>query len=347
MAVVLVAGGQGSRLGHKGPKGTVNIGLPSQKSLFQLQAERLLNLSKRADTMIPWYVMTSENNDQETRKFFEQNRYFGYDESFIQFFKQTSMPAITGEGKIMLGSKSEITFAPNGNGGVFEALHKSGMLADMQQRGMKWIFFNNIDNALVRVADPRFIGFADSMDAPVSSKSIRRSYPDEKVGVMCHVNDAPCVLEYSEIPAELKKEESDNNTLILENANIGIHLFKLDFVLGTLGEELPYHFAHKKVPTLDANGNQYSPERPNGYKLEKFYFDLFRKASHMSVLQVMREEEFAPVKNKDGVDSVESAREMILSLHRLWRLQADPFYEGVSEVSPLVSYEGEAMPKRM
>jgi UDP-N-acetylglucosamine pyrophosphorylase len=343
VAVVLLAGGQGSRLGHRGPKGTVNIGLPSQKSLFQLQAERLISVSKRVGIQIPWYIMTSEINYHETKEFFKKNNYFGYDKNDIRFFKQKSLPTITEDGKIILKSKSEISFAPNGNGGVFESLYETGLIAEMKDNRVKWIFLNNIDNALVRVADPKFIGFADIKDSPVSSKSVRILHPHEKVGILCKAENTPSVLEYSEIPKNLSEAINDKGALFLESANIGMHLFKLDFIINSLDEKLPFHFAHKKISTIDKYGNKCEPEKPNGYKLEKFYFDVFHKADSMSVLQVSREEEFAPVKNKTGVDSLESARDMIISLQKLWLLQSNMYNNNVTEVSPLVSYEGEGL----
>ncbi|ALC90626.1 hypothetical protein AM500_13145 [Bacillus sp. FJAT-18017] len=306
VAAVLLAGGQGTRLGHDGPKGTYDIGLPGHESLFELQAKRLLKLYNQTDNMIPWYIMTSPINDEETREFFHQHNYFGYNPENISFFVQPTAPTLTPDGKLMLKTKSSLSVSPNGNGGVFSALKSSGALEDMEKRGVKWIFMYNVDNAIIKIADPLFVGFADEKDSPIASKSAAKRNPQEKVGVFCLMDGKPSVIEYS----EMTKEESENPDMT--NAHISIHLFKLDFVKEIADKSLPYHFAHKSIPTVDDSGKEIKPAEPNGYKLEQFYFDLFPEAESIAVLQVPREKEFAPVKNKSGEDSPESARRMIL-----------------------------------
>ncbi|ALC86730.1 hypothetical protein AM499_13515 [Bacillus sp. FJAT-22090] len=306
VAVVLIAGGQGTRLGHDGPKGTVSIGVSSNQSLFALQAERLRKIEEKTKSIIPWYIMTSPINELETKKFFKENDYFNCKPEQIFFFKQDLIPTLTPNGKIILESKSKISMSPNGNGGVFAAMKSSGILKDLKMKGIKWVFFNNIDNALVQVADPLFIGFADLKGAEVSSKSVKKREPSEKVGVFCLSEGKPSVIEYS----EMSKEESEGEKFT--NANIGIHLFQLSFLEKTMDVELPYHFAHKIIPSVNEIGQTIKIIKPNGYKLEKFYFDIFQYAESMSVLQVLRETEFAPVKNRIGLDSLESARKMIL-----------------------------------
>ncbi|OCA90352.1 hypothetical protein A8F94_00155 [Bacillus sp. FJAT-27225] len=307
VAAVLLAGGQGTRLGHDGPKGTYDIGLPGHESLFELQAKRLLQLYKQTDNMIPWYIMTSPINDEETRDFFQQHNYFGYNPDFITFFVQPTAPTLTPDGKLMLKTKSSLSLSPNGNGGVFSALKSSGALADMEKRGVKWIFMYNVDNAIIKIADPVFVGFADEKDSPIASKSAAKRNPQEKVGVFCLMDGKPSVIEYS----EMTQEESEDPDMT--NAHISIHLFKLDFIKEIANKPLPYHFAHKSIPTVDESGNEFKPTEPNGYKLEQFYFDLFPEAESIAVLQVPREKEFAPVKNKSGEDSPETARKAILS----------------------------------
>jgi len=250
--------------------------------------------------------MTSPINELETKKFFKDNDYFNCNPRQIFFFKQELIPTLTTNGKIILESKSKISMAPNGNGGVFASMKSSGILKDLKMKGIKWVFFNNIDNALVQVADPLFIGFADKKGTEVSSKSVKKREPGEKVGIFCLSEGKPSVIEYS----EMSKEESEGEKFT--NANIGIHLFQLSFLEKTMDVKLPYHFAHKVIPSVNELGQTIRSIEPNGYKLEKFYFDIFQYAENMSVLQVIRENEFAPVKNRIGLDSIETARKMIL-----------------------------------
>ncbi|WP_409296498.1 UTP--glucose-1-phosphate uridylyltransferase [Peribacillus sp. SCS-26] len=306
-AVVLLAGGQGTRLGHNGPKGTFDIGLPGHESLFEIQAGRLLKLQERTGTLLPWYIMTSPINDRETRDFFESHDYFGYDPSLVTFFIQPTAPTLTPGGKIMLKSKSQLSLSPNGNGGVFSALKSSGALADMENRGVKWVFLYNVDNAIIQIADPLFIGFAEEKNTSIATKSTAKRSPDEKVGVFCLMDGKPSVIEYSEMTQEEREHPH------MTNAHISIHLFKLAYLKDMSDKSLPYHFAHKAIPGIDENGIEMKPDQPNGYKLEQFYFDLFPEADGISVLQVPREKEFAPVKNRSGEDSPESARKMVMA----------------------------------
>ncbi|GGE68680.1 UDPGP type 1 family protein [Priestia taiwanensis] len=344
VAIVLVAGGQGSRLGHDGPKGTYNIGLPSHKSLFHLQAERLMNINAKAGNTIHWYIMTSPHNEKDTKDFFEKHNFFGYDRSAVTFFNQNLFPAIDADGKIMLEDKGTISLAPNGNGGVFNSLLANGFLQDMKNNGVKWVFLNNIDNALVKVADPKLIGFADIEGAPICNKCIPRIDPNEKVGMLCEKDGRPFIVEYSDLDDELKLARNEKNDLLFENANIGIHMFDVDFLVENAHRTLAYHLAHKKIKTLNEQGESFTPEEPNGYKLEQFLFDVFPFAERASILQVNRDEEFAPVKNKEGEDSPESARTMLLNLHKKWLLTSGVrVTEDNNEVSPLDSYEGEGL----
>lgn len=306
VAVVLLAGGQGTRLGYDGPKGAISMGVSSKQSLFALQAERLRKLEIKTGSTIPWYIMTSPINDKETKEFFKNNDYFTCNPNQIVFFQQGVIPTLTSKGKMILERKSRVSMAPNGNGGVFASMKSNGILKELKKKGIQWIFFNNIDNALVQVADPLFIGFADKKGSEVSSKSVKKREPGEKVGILCLSNDKPSVIEYS----EMSKEECEDEKCM--NSNIGIHLFRLSFLEKVMDVHLPYHFAQKVIPSINENGQAIKTNEPNGYKLERFYFDIFQYAESMSVLQVIREDEFAPVKNRYGVDSLESARKMFL-----------------------------------
>lgn len=347
VAAFLVAGGQGTRLGHGGPKGVFDIGLPSRKSLFQLQAERILRLSRQAGKPIPWYIMTSAENHAETVAFFRERRHFGLPERDIFFFQQGEMPMVDEEGKILLAAKGRLAMGPNGNGGCFLALAASGALEDMRRRGVEQVFFYGVDNALVKVCDPHFIGFALAEGHPAASKAVVKTQPEEKVGVLCLRGGKPSVLEYSEMTEEMIYAKGDDGRYLYDSANIATHLFTLAFLEANAAAALPYHAAHKKIPYLDAGGVPISPDRPNAWKFELFMFDLFPLAGSMAGLLVDRAEEFAPVKNKDGVDSPASARAMVLDLHRKWALASGLTEEElrgkVVEISPLASYAGEGV----
>lgn len=345
VAVYLVAGGQGTRLGHKGPKGTFSIGLPSGKSLFQLQCERLIYLSKECKKYIPLYIMTSVDNHQDTVSFFEEHNYFGYPKSMIMFFKQRTMPAVGEDGKILLSDKGRIVMSSNGNGGCFLALKESGALEDMKSKGVEWLFIYGIDNALVRVADPLFIGFTISSKQLAASKVVEKKYAEEKVGVLCYKNNKPAIVEYSEMQKVISSEVDSEGKLAYSNANILNHLLNIKFIEKIIEEPLPLHIAHKKIEHLDSHGRKVLPTEPNGYKFEYFLFDIFEKLEDMAALEVEREEEFAPVKNKEGEDSPETAKKLILNLHKKWLTDAgfnkEELEKNQIEVSPLTSYYGD------
>jgi UDP-N-acetylglucosamine/UDP-N-acetylgalactosamine diphosphorylase len=345
VGALLVAGGQGTRLGHNGPKGSFNIGLPSKKSLFQLQCERLFNISKKAERYIPWYIMTSPENHNDTIAFFKKNNYFGYKEEYIKFFKQGVMPSIDAEGKILLSSKSKISTSPSGNGGCFPSLESSGMLDDINNKGIQWLFLYGVDNALVRVVDPYFIGFTIKSGGLAASKVVSKVNANEKVGVLCYRNGHPSIVEYTELPPEMMHQKDDCGKLIYDNANILNHIFHIDFIRKILQMKLPFHVAHKRISYINEHGDNVIPEKPNGYKFECFLFDIFSNLSDMAALKVKREDEFAPVKNSNGEDSPKTASELILSLHKQWLinngLDCNVLSGKTVEVSPLTSYFGE------
>ncbi|MFD0616563.1 UTP--glucose-1-phosphate uridylyltransferase [Paenibacillus sp. GCM10027629] len=315
IGVIVVAGGQGSRLGHAGPKGTFDIGLPSHKSLFQLQAERLLQLSLRVGRIIPWYLMTSPENHEDTVQFFESHQYFGYPAEECFFLEQNTMPAMDHEGKLLLASPSELHFAPSGNGECFASLKRSGALEDMGKRGLTWLFYYNVDNALIQVADPVFIGMADLQHHPIASKVVFKERPEEKVGMVCLRNQRPAILEYTEFPEHVLNERNDRGDLAYALANSSIHMFRYDFISQHADTQIPFHVASKAIPHMNSAREIIVPEVPNAYKLERFIFDFFPLAEEMTVLRVEREKEFAPVKNKEGEDSPLTARNLLLRLY--------------------------------
>jgi UDP-N-acetylglucosamine/UDP-N-acetylgalactosamine diphosphorylase len=346
VGAVVVAGGQGSRLGHDGPKGTFDIGLPSHKSLFQLQAERLLNLTRRAGRSIPWYIMTSPDNHEETVRFFTEAGFFGYKREDCVFFRQGVMPAVDAEGRILLASKDEISLAPSGNGDCFDALNRSGALADMKRRGVDWLFYYNVDNVLIKVADPVFVGVAAHFNRPIATKVLDKAHPDEKVGIICARGGRPAVVEYSDLPQALMNQRDREGRLTFGLGYISINLIRRDFIEQHAASSVPYHTAHKQINHINSEGEMIVPQSPNGYKLERFIFDYFSLSEGITVLKTIRDSEFAPVKNKEGEDSPQTARELLYKLHRSWLLQAGGSaaqLEEEVEISPLVSYSGEGL----
>lgn len=345
VAVVLVAGGQGTRLGHEGPKGTFSIGLPSGKSLFQLQCERLINISEKAGHYIPWYIMTSPENHEATLAYFEDNNYLGYRKDCIRFFKQEVLPVVDTEGKILLESRYSISKGPNGNGGCFVSMKKSGIIDDMKEKGIEWVHIYGVDNALVVPADPKFVGFAALSNLPAAGKAIRRIDPEEKAGVFCYKDGKPAVIEYSELNEELKYKTDSQGQLLFKSLSIANHIFNIEIIEKSPHYNLPYHVALKKVSTIDKDGKEYIPSSPNGYKFELFMFDIFPFLKDIAIFEVEREDEFAPVKNKDGNDSPETARTLVLNMHKRWLLQAgvssEKLKDKIIEISPLTSCFGE------
>ncbi|UYV66010.1 UAP1 [Cordylochernes scorpioides] len=288
VAALLLAGGQGTRLGVPYPKGMYNVSLLSGKTLYQLQAERILRLQHLSNSIITWYIMTSEHTKDSTVAFLKKNDYFGIDPDNICIFEQNMIPCLDYNGKMLLDTKYRVARAPDGNGGLYDVLASEGIIADMKQRGIEHVHVYCVDNILVRIADPWFLGYCISKKANCGAKVVKKQLPDEAVGVVCKVNNKFKVVEYSELPTEYaEKVLPDSGDLVFRAGNICNHYFNVDFLEEmSRGIELQHHVAIKKIPYLDQDGNYIKPADKNGIKLEKFVFDVFEYSDYMEVPQV-------------------------------------------------------------
>ena len=320
LAAVTMAGGQGTRLGHNGPKGTYDIGLDSHKSLFELLSDSLKEEESKYDVVIPWFIMTSRENNKDTIDFFEKNKYFGRKkDKDIFFFIQGELPMVDTEGKILIGEDGLIKEAADGHGGIYESLVKSGMTEIMKHLGIEWVFIGGVDNCLVKMVDPVLMGLAIDKGVTVACKSIVKANPHEKVGVFCKRNGKPGVIEYFEITDEMAEATDENGGLLYGESHILCNLFNIKAIERMGQTPLPYHSAYKKAKYIDSEGNLVVPDSPNAYKFEAFLFDAFGEVDDMAILRVKREEEFAPVKNSDdaGVDCPRTARKLYENFYHL------------------------------
>ncbi|CAF0760894.1 unnamed protein product [Adineta steineri] len=359
VCVLLLAGGQGTRLGVDYPKGMYDVGLPSKKTLYQIQAERIRRLEQLANeeyqtttSIIPWFIMTSEHTQEQTEKYLHTNNYFGLNPNNIILFEQHTLPALDFQGKILLDDKYKLTKAADGNGGLYRALTTNKILNEMEKRHIKYIHVYCVDNILVRLGDPVFIGFCIEKNADCAAKVVKKAFTNEAVGVICKVRDRYQVVEYSEISEKTaQRKKSDNSDELLFNAgNICNHFFTLDFlhdVCKNHDDELQYHIAKKKIPSIGKDGKRIDkPTEINGIKLEKFVFDVFPFSKTFAVWEVCREDEFSPLKNGTGSkDTAETCRKDLMLQHTRYLKQAGAILqetnENSCEISPLVSYSGE------
>ncbi|MCH2104771.1 MAG: UDPGP type 1 family protein [Planctomycetes bacterium] len=314
---VLVAGGQASRLGCDGPKGDFPVGPVSGSTLFYFHAKRILRLNRLHQVRAPWYVMTSPANHEETQRIFELNGYFGLEREDVFFFCQKMLPALDLDGRVLLRGKGELSLAPNGHGGVLEGLASSGCLEDAFARGVKTLSYFQVDNPLVRPGDELFLGLHKLADAEMSSKVVRKSSAGEKVGVLGHVDGRLGCIEYSDMPEELLNKRDEDGDLVFSAGNIAVHALSVDFIAKITegGLKLPWHVARKKIASVDATG---SPCEEDGMKFETFVFDALGLANRSVTLEVDRAHEFAPVKNRQGADSPDTARALLCALHASW-----------------------------
>lgn len=363
VAVVVLAGGQGTRLGSSLPKAAYDAGLPSGKVLAALQAERIQRLRSLAAVEagvsvaavhIPWYVMTSPQTHAATVSCFEEHAHFGLPAGDVRLFQQGQLPCLSPDGKILLEAAARVAMAPDGNGGIYRGLHLSGCVEDMAARGVKLLHAYAVDNMVSKVADPLFVGLCLDRGADVGSKVVPKAGAHEKVGVLCRKGGRYAVVEYSDMPDAAKEQTAADGALRYNAGNICVHAYSLGFLQGAASPDKlsrVYHVASKKIATADpATGATSDPKAlpaNNGIKLESFIFDVFEAASAMAVLEVPRAGEFSPVKNAPGTptDSPDSARSIASAQCRAWLEAAGATVEGdgAVEISPLVSYGGEGM----
>ena len=312
VCALLLAGGQGTRLGYDHPKGTFNIGETKDMYIFQLLMEHTLDVVKQADAWIPFYIMTSEANHDETVLFFEEHDYFGYDPKQVHFYVQEMNPATDFDGKILMNTKYTLSQSPNGNGGWFASLYKAGLLDGILEAGIEWINIFSVDNVLQRIADPVFIGATIESGAMCGSKVVVKAAPEEKVGAICLRDGKPHIVEYYELDDKMMYQRTENGNLAYGYGVILNYLFPVSRLTETLGQDMPLHIVKKKVPYVDEQGELVQPEEVNGLKFETLALDLIHEMDSCLVFEVVREKEFAPVKNKEGVDSIDSARELLI-----------------------------------
>ena len=320
VAALTVAGGQGTRLGFDGPKGNFPVSPIKSKTLFRIFAETIAAVSQRYGAVCPWYIMTSPLNHEQTLAIFKADNFYGLDPRNVFIFQQGTLPNFSLDGKILLADKGQIARSPDGHGGCIRALARSGALDDMKKRGIEHLTYWQVDNPLVRLFDPLFIGLHALDGAQMSSKAVIKNGPKEKVGNFCLVDGKVTVIEYSDLPDELAEMRRPDGSLAFQLGSIAIHIIDTAFVehLNTKGHTLPLHRAVKKVPHIDATGRRIEPKQPNGVKLESFIFDAIPLASQSIILDIVRGEEFAPVKNATGEDSAEATHRMLIERAAAW-----------------------------
>lgn len=311
VGAVLLAGGMGTRLGSDEPKGMYNIGETKDVYIFERIISNLLDVVKLSGTYIHLFIMTSDKNNDTTVKFFRDKNYFGYDKDFITFFVQEMAPATDYDGKIYMESKSKMSTSPNGNGGWFKSMERSKALDIVKNSGIEWLNVFAVDNVLQRIADPVFVGATIKMQAQVGAKVVKKATKDEKVGVMCLEDGKPSIVEYYELTDELMDTVDENGELAYNYGVILNYLLSVKHLEQIMQKDMPLHIVEKKIPYINEMGEFIKPEQPNGYKFETLILDMIHLLDSCLSFEVVRDKEFAPIKNKTGVDSVESAKVLL------------------------------------
>ncbi len=315
VGAVLLAGGQGTRLGFDKPKGMFNVGVNRDLYIFECLINNLLDVTNKANAYVPFYIMCSEKNYEDTVGFFEEHDYFRYPKEYVSFFKQEMVPAVDFSGKIYLESKSSLSLSPNGNGGWFSSMAKAGLLEELKERKIEWLNVFSVDNVLQRIADPVFIGATIKQGCVSGGKVVRKAEPHEKIGVLCLEDGRPQIVEYYEMTQDMISLRNAKNELAY---NFGVtlnYIFKEEKLEEILNANMPIHVVEKKIPYLNENGETVTPDKPNGYKFETLALDMVHLMDNCLPFECIREHEFAPIKNATGVDSVETARELLKLNH--------------------------------
>ena len=311
VGAVLLAGGQGTRLGLDRPKGTLNIGVAKELYLFEQLLRNLMDVTDEAGVYVPLYIMTSNINNADTTAFFEEHDYFGYPKDYVKFFVQEMVPACDYEGRIYMEAQTEVAMSPNGNGGWFSSMVNAGLLSDIKERGIEWINVFAVDNCLQRIADPMFVGATIAYGCESGAKVVRKAAPDERVGVLCTEDGKPSIAEYYEMTEEMATARKENGDLKYGFGVILNYLFSEKKLEQIADARMPIHVVEKKIPYMDVDGTFVKPEQPNGYKFETLVLDMVHMMDDCIPYEVVREREFAPIKNLHGVDSLDSARELM------------------------------------
>lgn len=314
VGAVLLAGGQGTRLGFDRPKGTLNVGITKELYLFEILINNLMEVTRKAGVWVPFYIMTSDRNNKETIEFFEVHNYFGYPSEYITFFIQEMAPSVDFDGKILMEGPGTLSLSPNGNGGWFSSMKKCGLLKDLHKKGIEWLNIFSVDNVLQKIADPLFVGATLHSGCVSGAKAVKKANPDERVGVLCLEDGRPSIVEYYEMTEEMRNSKREDGELLY---NFGVtlnYLFNVNNLEKILNGHMPVHIVKKKIPYIDEEGTLVQPETENGYKFETLALDMIHLLDNCLAYEIERKLEFAPIKNKTGVDSLESARALMLEL---------------------------------
>ncbi|TWU58839.1 putative uridylyltransferase [Rubripirellula tenax] len=354
VGAILVAGGQGTRLGFDQPKGMFPAGPVSKRTLFQIFADRLRAIGDRYGTEVPWYVMTSDATDAETRQYFEDNNYLGLHPDQVRIFKQGTMPAVdAASGKLLLASKDSLALSPDGHGGTVGALDRSGCLDDADRRGVKYLAYIQVDNPLANLCDAVLIGHHVMAASEMTTQVVRKRYPTEKVGNVVLVDGRVQIIEYSDLPESSAVATNDQGELKLWAGNIGVHMIDVAFLrrMSRTSDALPFHRASKKVGHVDDQGRSVDPAEPNATKFERFIFDLLPYAENAFVVEALPSEAFAPVKNAEGAatDTASLARAAVSDLHKGWlrAAGADVSDTAVVEINPRFAMSAEQVREKI
>lgn len=311
VGAILLAGGQGTRLGFDKAKGMYNIGVHKELYIFEQLIRNLQKVTDEAGVFVPLYIMTSDKNDAQTRDFFAEHDYFGYHKDYVKFFVQEMVPAVDFEGNVLMEAEDSLAMSPNGNGGWFSSMQKVGLDQDLKEKGIEWLNVFAVDNVLQQIADPVFVGATMLSGCVSGAKVVRKADPYERVGALCLEDGKPSIIEYYELTPEMAEAVNEAGSLLYGFGVILNYLFRVDKLLEIAKKQLPLHVVEKKVPYLDETGSFIKPETPNAYKFETLILDMVYMMDNCLSFEVEREKEFAPVKNASGVDSVESARKLL------------------------------------